>query len=59
MKQDGGGADIRIREFLPNGLYFFSKAQGVGNAKKNHYGERTSFLAGTSNGFPGCLVAPW
>ena len=22
MKQDGGGADIRIREFLPNGLYF-------------------------------------
>lgn len=41
------------------GLYFFSKAQGVGNAKKNHYGERTSLLAGTSNGFPGCLVAPW
>ena len=38
---------------------FFSKAQGVGNAKKNPCGEGTSLLAGTLNGFPGCLVAPW
>lgn len=37
---------MRMREFLPDDFYFLSKAQGVGNASKSHYGERASVLTG-------------
>lgn len=61
-RQGGGGGregdiHIRVRGFVPPGLYFLSKGQRVGDAEKNHSGERMGLLTGTLQGFPGCWVA--